>query len=73
MNTREEGFFQRMRGKVKSTWGDLTDDDFTRAEGSLDKLVGFIKEKTGQAEETIRERLHMMEKEDEESRTRSTT
>ena len=34
-----------MRGKIRTTWGELTDDDFERVGGSFDKLVGLIKEK----------------------------
>jgi len=57
-----EGILQKMRGQVKSVWGEITDDDFDKAEGNMDKLVGTIKEKTGQAEEAIRERIESLSK-----------
>jgi uncharacterized protein YjbJ (UPF0337 family) len=60
-----EGFMQRMKGKVKSTWGDITDDDYDKFGGSVDQLVGWIKQKTGETEDSIRERLDKMDKEDE--------
>jgi uncharacterized protein YjbJ (UPF0337 family) len=60
MNRQDEGTFQRLRGKIRSTWGDITDDDMDKAGGNLDQLVGTIKQKTGEAEEAIRERLARM-------------
>lgn len=58
-----EGFAQKWRGKVRAAWGDLTDDDVDRAEGNLDRLVGIIKEKTGEAEQAIRDRIDSMKDE----------
>lgn len=60
-----EGRLQKLKGKVQSTWGQITDDDFARAEGNRDQLVGTIREKTGQAEEEIRRMLDDIEREDE--------
>jgi uncharacterized protein YjbJ (UPF0337 family) len=60
-----EGFLQKIRGKIRSTWGDLTDDDMDRAGGRLDMLIGTIKEKTGEAEEGIRARFERWRHEDE--------
>ena len=57
---REEGFLQQMRGRLRSAWGELTDDDMDKAGGNLDKLVGIIKEKTGEAEDSIRGRLERL-------------
>jgi uncharacterized protein YjbJ (UPF0337 family) len=59
-----EGFLQRMRGKIKSTWGDLTDDELDRFSGNLDQLVGWIRQKTGEAEDSIRSRLRRMEEDE---------
>lgn len=52
-----EANWDKVKGKVKEKWGDVTDDDLTRAEGRADKLVGVIKETTGKSEEEIREEL----------------
>jgi uncharacterized protein YjbJ (UPF0337 family) len=54
------------RGRIRSAWGDVTDDDIDRAGGNWDMLVGTIKQKTGEAEESIRERLRDFQDEDEE-------
>jgi uncharacterized protein YjbJ (UPF0337 family) len=52
-----EGQLDRARGRIRSTWGDLTDDDFDRAEGDKENLVGRIKEITGDTVENIRSKL----------------
>jgi uncharacterized protein YjbJ (UPF0337 family) len=52
-----EGKWDQMRGRVKESWGALTDDDLDRTEGKWDRLVGTIKEKTGDAVETIERKL----------------
>jgi uncharacterized protein YjbJ (UPF0337 family) len=41
------GMWKQVRGQVKQTWGDLTDDDLTEIEGSRDKLVGKLQERYG--------------------------
>ena len=49
--------FDQVRGKIRSTWGDVTDDDVDRSKGDLESLIGTIKEKTGETTESIREKL----------------
>jgi uncharacterized protein YjbJ (UPF0337 family) len=51
------GRWDQLKGKAKQVWGDLTDDDFTRAEGKYDELVGIINERTGESRERIEELL----------------
>ena len=60
MERSDEGRIQQLRGRLRGIWGEVTDDDVDRAQGSFDRLVGIVKEKTGEAEETIRERLEEM-------------
>lgn len=55
--TKWEGRWDQLKGKAKQSWGNLTDDDLDVAEGNYDEMVGRIKEKTGESEEAIRERL----------------
>jgi len=56
-NSQAEGTWNQLKGEAKKVWGDLTDDDFTRAEGSTDKLIGIIQERFGDARESIRNTL----------------
>ena len=52
-----EGRWDQLKGQVKRTWGDLTDDDLDVAEGNYDELIGRIKERTGESAEEIESRL----------------
>lgn len=52
-----EGKWNQVKGRAKKAWGELTDDDFERAEGSIDKLQGIIQEKVGDTKEKIKATL----------------
>ena len=52
-----EGRWDQLKGKVKQTWGDITDDDLDVAEGNYEELVGRIKEQTGETREEIEDKL----------------
>ena len=53
----DEGRWQQARGRIRQTWGSLTDDELDSARGSWDRLVGTIKEKTGEAADAIDDKL----------------
>jgi uncharacterized protein YjbJ (UPF0337 family) len=55
--TKWEGRWDQLKGKVKQTWGNVTDDDLDVAEGNYDELIGRIKERTGETQEQIEDRL----------------
>jgi uncharacterized protein YjbJ (UPF0337 family) len=44
---RIEGNWKQFKGKVKSQWGKLTDDDLQLLEGKKDQLVGKVQERYG--------------------------
>ena len=52
-----QGKWRQIKGKAKKAWGELTDDDFKKAEGSVDKLCGIIEEKVGDTKEIIKAKL----------------
>jgi uncharacterized protein YjbJ (UPF0337 family) len=52
-----EGRWDQIKGKARSIWGDLTDDDFDKARGDTQTLIGRIKEKTGETSEDIQRKL----------------
>lgn len=52
-----KGNWNQFKGRLKESWGALTDDDMDRAEGQRDQLVGRIQEKTGEAREAIGRKL----------------
>lgn len=49
MPSREQirGHWNEVKGRLKEHWGQLTDEDLRRAEGSADQLVGVVQQKTG--------------------------
>ena len=57
---RFEGKWDQMRGRVKETWGDVTDDELDQTEGKWDQVVGKIKEKTGESMDAIQEKLRRL-------------
>jgi len=62
---RTEGKFDRIKGRARAIWGNLTDDDFDKARGSSEDLIGRIKEKTGEATEEIQRKLDQLFAEEE--------
>jgi uncharacterized protein YjbJ (UPF0337 family) len=52
-----EGRWEQLKGRVKSLWGSITDDDLTKAEGDYERLMGVLKEKTGKTREQVEEAL----------------
>jgi uncharacterized protein YjbJ (UPF0337 family) len=51
-----EGRWDQLKGRIKSLWGNLTDNDLKQAEGDYEKTIGLLKEKTGKSREEL-ERL----------------
>jgi uncharacterized protein YjbJ (UPF0337 family) len=49
-----KGNWNQIKGKLKQTWGNLTDDDLTYAEGKEQELIGKIQKKTGETKEKIK-------------------
>ncbi|MEQ8655433.1 MAG: CsbD family protein [Kiloniellales bacterium] len=48
MNSDEmKGNWNILKGKVRQTWGDLTDDDVEQVAGDRDELVGRIQKQYG--------------------------
>lgn len=48
-----KGNWNVLKGKVKSQYGELTDDDLMYEEGKEDELLGRIQKKTGETKENI--------------------
>jgi len=52
-----QGRWEQLKGKAKSLWGNLTDDELLEAEGDYERLLGVVKEKTGKTREEIEKLL----------------
>jgi uncharacterized protein YjbJ (UPF0337 family) len=53
----DEGAWQRVKGKIRETWGDLTDDEMEQARGNFEQFTGTVKEKTGETAEDIQRKF----------------
>ena len=51
------GKWTQLKGKAQQKWGELTDDDLLKAEGSVDKLFGIIQKRFGDTKEQIKAKI----------------
>lgn len=49
------GKWTEIKGEAKRIWGDLTDDDFTYAQGDMEKLYGRIQQRYGEKKQGLRD------------------
>ncbi len=52
-----EGKWKQLKGKVKTHWGKLTDDDLDVAEGHSQYLAGKLQERYGITKEKAEEQI----------------
>ena len=52
-----QGNWNEVKGKLRSKWGQLTNDDVGMFNGNVDQLIGTIQRKTGEARQTIEQFL----------------
>ena len=55
-----KGNWNVIKGKLKQTYGELTDDDLTYVDGQEDELVGRIQKKVGSTSSEIKSLLHKL-------------
>ena len=51
------GKWKQVQGSLKEWWGQLTDDDLAKIEGSRDKLLGAIQERYGYTKERAEQEI----------------
>jgi len=56
-----QGKYAQIKGKLKETWGRLTDDQLAFYEGNREKFIGKVQEEYGIAREEIEKHLKAME------------
>jgi uncharacterized protein YjbJ (UPF0337 family) len=59
---RIKGKWKQLTGKIKSHWGDLTDDDLKEAEGDREYLAGKIQERYGIAKDEAKKQVEEFER-----------
>lgn len=52
------GKWDQLKGSVKETWGDLTDDEITQMAGSRDKMAGKLQERYGWTKTEVDEKMN---------------
>ncbi len=52
-----QGQWEQIKGRAKKAWGELTDDDISKADGSLEKLFGIIQSKFGDTKDAIQTKI----------------
>ncbi|AGA79672.1 CsbD family protein [Echinicola vietnamensis] len=62
-NLKLKGNWNELKGKLKSKYGELTDDDLAYAEGQEDQLLGKIQKKTGESIDDLKAFLFSEEEE----------
>jgi uncharacterized protein YjbJ (UPF0337 family) len=54
---RISGNWKELKGKLKQSYGNLTDDDLKYEEGKEDELVGRLQQKLGKSKDEVRNLL----------------
>lgn len=57
---RIKGNWNQIKGKLKQSYGNLTDDDLTYVEGKEDELLGRLQEKTGKSKDELKKEINNM-------------
>jgi uncharacterized protein YjbJ (UPF0337 family) len=52
-----EGKWKQLRGEIRETWGELTDDEIDRVGGNAEKLAGLLQERYGWKREEATSRV----------------
>lgn len=52
-----KGQWEQVKGEVKETWGELTDDNLTQLDGTRQKISGKIQENLGEAQDVVKRQL----------------
>jgi uncharacterized protein YjbJ (UPF0337 family) len=53
-----QGRWEQLTGRVKKMWGQVTNDDLKQAEGDYERILGVIRERTGETREAIEKALN---------------
>jgi uncharacterized protein YjbJ (UPF0337 family) len=55
-----KGSWNEIKGKLKQSYGNLTDDDLVFAEGKDDELIGRLQKKLGKTKEEVRHEIEKL-------------
>jgi uncharacterized protein YjbJ (UPF0337 family) len=63
-NHRPRGDWRRVKGRIRGTWGELTDDDVDIVAGRRAQLAGPLRKRHGVAREELEEQMGELEDRD---------
>lgn len=52
------GKWDQVKGSVKETWGELTDDEITQIAGNRDQMAGKLQERYGWTKTEVDEKMN---------------
>ncbi len=52
------GKWEQVKGSLKQTWGELTDDVIAQVNGSAQKMAGILQEKYGKTKEEAEKQVN---------------
>jgi uncharacterized protein YjbJ (UPF0337 family) len=55
-----KGSWNEIKGKLKQSYGNLTDDDLTFAEGKEDELLGRLQKRLGKSKDEVRKMIEAL-------------
>ena len=55
-----KGNWNKMKGKLKEEYGELTDNDLQYTEGKEDQLIGRLQEKLGKSRDEVIKKLRSL-------------
>ncbi|MEM6728161.1 MAG: CsbD family protein [Pseudomonadota bacterium] len=55
-----EGKWGQIKGRLRSAYGELTDDELEKAKGDREKLEGILVEKYGKTKAEVREEVNKL-------------
>ena len=58
-----QGRYEKLKGRMKQTWGRLTDDDLALFQGQEEEFYGRLQEKYGLARQAAEKLIKEMERE----------
>ncbi|AFI83539.1 CsbD family protein [Methylophaga nitratireducenticrescens] len=57
-----EGKWTQVKGKLRESWGDLTDDEIEQTKGNSQQLVGLLQERYGLANDQAEKEVEALTK-----------
>jgi uncharacterized protein YjbJ (UPF0337 family) len=55
-----QGNWNEMKGKLRSKWGQLTNDELQTFDGNVERLIGLIQRKTGEGRSAVEDFLEQI-------------